>query len=273
MLYYKRANIPYSQEELTERTARASAYIKVSCGISNNAAWACCLEALDKLRKHKNYKFKVKKGFQEAMLAFSKYESNLLYACKLFRVQDLYPEARKKYGNISDREYYDYWAAAGATAYTQRHDWVRNLQNKYKNSFARHGIKDEDTVAWGITAEAMLTLAECTYSNCIKIAAETHQIPEVLLHDVFGGLNIAHIRKIWTATMQQLEPKTRGYELDRLEQKNIQLALDDLSDRLIGLDAYTDAMKATAEEYDEVFRTKGEQKKAIREIADLKNQP
>jgi hypothetical protein len=265
--------IPYSQDELAERVGKGAAIIKTMVGIGNNAAWSCCLEALDHLRKHPNYRHRVKQGFKAAIEVFNAYERRLIYASenRLFCVNDLTPEYRKKYGNITDREYYDFWASTGATAYTQKRMWVTNLWNKFRLSLIAHKIPNVEAVAWGMTADACLKLAICIYENSIKTCVIDYDVPKLLLEAIFGQLNIAVIEKRWDDALVLLEPLTATYDLTELEQKNIQLGLDQLQDEWTSVATLTGSLTESIEAYGEVFRTQGEQKKALRQVAEMRD--
>ena len=262
-----------SREEMAKRVSKSSALIKMMCGIGNNAAWACCLEAMDQLRQHPNFRHKVKQGFNAAMEGFKAYERCLVYATenRLFHLDDLTPEYRKRYGNISDREYYEYWCSTGATAYSQKRVWALNLWNKYRLSLIRHKVPNEELVAWGMTADAALRLAQCIYENNIKVCACDYEVPRLLLEVIFGGLNVKRIADKWDAALMMLEPLTDTYELEDIEQKNIQLGLDQLMEEWTSMATAVDALTETTEAYDDVFRTKGEQKKALRQIAEMRD--
>lgn len=264
--------IPMTQDELTERVAKASAFIKTMTGIGNNAAWSCCLEAMDYLRKHPRFRQKVKQQFKSAMEAFKDYERQLIYTSenRLFHLDDLTPEFRKRYGNITDREYYEYWCATGATAYTQKRAWAVNVWNKYRLSLIRHKVPHEEKVAWGMAACACLRLAQYIYEQNIKVCAKDYEVPAQMLEAIFGGLNVKAIADKWDKALMLLEPKTEGYELEKIEAKNIQLGLDQLMEQWTCTATMTDALAETTEAYDDVFRTKGEQKKALRQIADMR---
>lgn len=261
-----------SKEEMGCRVAKASGTIKTMCGIANNAAWACCLEVMDKLKGHPNFRHRVKKGFMGAMEEFNVYERNLVYAQhnRLFHLADLTPEYRKRYGNITDREYYEYWCGTGATAYAQNKGWINNLWNKYRLSLIRHKIPNEDATAWAMTAMAALRLAECIYRNNIDVCVQDYAIPKALLEEIFGGLNMKNVADRWDAALSLLEPKTEGYELDEDEVKNIQFGLDQLMEKWTDISTLCDALTETTQAYSEVFRTKGEQKKALRKIAEYR---
>lgn len=262
-----------SREEMASRVGKSSALIKMMCGIGNNAAWACCLEAMDQLRRHPRFRHRVKQVFKAAMEEFKAYERRLVYATenRLFHLDDLTPEYRKRYGNISDREYYEYWCSTGATAYSQKRMWAMNLWNKYRLSLIRHKVPNEGIVAWGMTADAALRLAQCIYENNIKVCACDYEVPQPLLEVIFGGLNVKRVADKWDAALMMLEPLTDTYELEDIEQKNIQLGLDQLMEEWTSMATAVDALTETTEAYDDVFRTKGEQKKALRQIAEMRD--
>lgn len=261
----------WNQEELTERVARASSLIKTMAGIGNNAAWAACLEALDHVQKHPAYRHRIKAMFKAAADAFRQYEHRLIYAetDRLFRLDDLTPEYRKRYGDITDREYFDFWAATGATTYSEKRQWVMNLWNKYRVSLMRHKMKHECEVAWAMTGEACLRLAEAVVENSIKTCALDYEVPEALLHAIFDQLSVKAVADRWEQAVYMLTGKDYQYELEDYEQKNIQLGLDQLMEEWTSVATLTLSLYETTEAYDDVFRTPGEQKKALRQIQQM----
>ena len=254
------------RDELIRRLAHVSSHIKTIVGIGNNAAWSATLEAMDHVSKHPRYKQAVKQAFRQAVAAFHDYERNLIYTDvnRLFCVDDLMPDYRKRYGEITDREYYEYWAAVGATAYTQNRKWITSLQNKFRLSLVNHKVPNEQLVSWGMTADACLKLATCIYANMIATSAEQNHLPKVLLEEIFRGLDITNIEQRYDRALMMLEPFTETFDLTELEQKNIQNGLDQLQDAWTSADTLRNALSSTTAAFDEVFRTKGEQKKALK---------
>lgn len=261
-----------TKDELTLRVANVSAAIKVVAGIVNNAAYSACLEAIDHVRTHKNYRHQVKRAFKDALDEFKAYEHRLIYAeqNRLFKLDDLSPEYRKRYGDITDREYYEFWCATGASAYTQRHQWVVNLWNKFRLSLIGHKVPCEDIVAWPMAADACLLLAVAVHENWTRVGVEDYGIPEILMKEIFGQLSLGTVEKKWAKALTMLEPLTDGYELTGTEQKNIQMGVDQLQDEWTSLATIRGGLNEAIESYDEVFRTKGEQKKALRQVAGMR---
>lgn len=270
----ERLALPMTQGELTNRVAKVAGLVKTMTGIGNNAAWQACIDANEQLKKHKRYRHSVKQGFTDTLKAFQSYERRLVYAeaNRLFSVSDLTPEYRKRYGNISDREYYDYWAATGTTAYYQKRQWMTNLWNKFRLSLIGHNVPDPGTVAWGMAADACLKLAVCIYENAVKVGVEDYGIPRQLLDAIFGDLRISEIEKRWDRALMMLEPFTSTYELNEQEQRNIQLGLDQLQEEWTSCATLREALSETTESYADVFRTKGEMKKALRYIETIREE-
>lgn len=268
----KTAATQMTKDELTLRVANVSAAIKVVAGIVNNAAYSACLEAIDHVRAHKNYRHQVKRAFKDAIDEFKAYEHRLIYAeqNRLFKLDDLTPEYRKRYGNITDREYYEFWCATGASAYTQKRPWVMNLWNKFRLSLISHKVPNEGIVAWPMAADACLLLAVAVYENWLRVGVEEYGIPDILMKEIFGQLSLGTVEKKWSKALSMLEPLTDGYELTSLEQKNIQMGVDQLQDEWTSLATIRGGLNEAIEAYDEVFRTKGEQKKALRQVADMR---
>lgn len=263
-----------TESELADAVAKAAGLTKTMTGIGNNAAWAAALEANDHLRHHPRFRHSVKKGFTDALEAFKTYERTLVHTQenRLFSVSDLTPEYRKRYGNISDREYYDFWAATGTTAYTNKRVWMTNLWNKFRVSLINHKVPNPDIVAWGMAASACIKLAVCIYDNSLKVGVEQYKVPMPLLDAIFGGLRLSEIEKKWDRALAQLEPFTETYDLNETEQRNIQNGLDQLQEEWTSCATLRNALSETTEAYEEVFRTKGEMKKTLRLIGEIREE-
>lgn len=72
--------------------------------------------------------------------------------------------------------------------------------------------------------------------------------------------------------MCALAPESINYKLDDVEERNIELGLLQLQEAWLDTNTLYDSVSDAVDDYDEVFRTKGEQKKALREIATVKSE-
>lgn len=256
---------------MTRRMAVASSVVKLVCGVGNNAAWLIMLDAMDHARQCRRFRMDVKRLFNSCVIMFHNYERALIYANhnRFFHVEDMDVNVRKKYGAISDREYYDFWATTGATAYQATRPMITSLANKYRLSLLRHGVEDAGHVAWVMTAMAALELAARMYDSAIREVIKGYDLPEKLVRNVFGKFSLEPINRRWHDAMTALSPDSE-YELESTEKKNIEHGLAQLFEAWMSLDTLFDSVSDTVADYQEVFRSKGEQKKAMREIAEIK---
>lgn len=259
-----------SKEEMLEAIAEAAGQVKLLCGAANNAAYYVMMDALDIVKKHPAYKHKVKKFFTLAKAAWDEYERNLLYSegLRFFSLQDMTPETRKKYGDITDKEYYEYWQAAGGQMYADTRPLVSSLANKYRLSLQQHDIQHADIVGWAMAAQAALELCCSIWRHTINTMSAQQGVPLATMERVFVPFRLRRISEAWFRAMDAMAPGVKGYELDKVESRNIELGLDQLCEAWSDIKAILKSLSDATEDYEEVFRTKGERKKVQREISE-----
>jgi hypothetical protein len=266
-----------TKEELEIRVAKAAGVVKLVCGLGNNAAWMVCLDAHDVIKKHSRYNQRTKGGhtvgyfYRKVLKMYRDYERMLLCSStnRFFHVADMSEETRKKYGDITDRQYYEFWTGIGGAAYTRSKPMVTSLQNKYRLSLMQHGIAMPEMVAWVMTAQACLELAVTMYEKALVNIEDELQIPRKVLDFVFGRFSMKEIAKVWRQAMEATEPNA-NYELEGIEERNIEQGIIQLQEAWSTTDGLYGATMDSVKDFDEVFRTKGEMKKAMREIAEAK---
>jgi hypothetical protein len=252
----------------------ASGMVKMVTGIANNAAWAAMLEAYDHAKKCKRYKQDVKRAFKGALSAFQVYERELLspYGIRFFHMADMPPETRKKYGNITDEQYYEYWKNTGAQAYVNTRDIVTSLVNKYRKSLLQHGVNDAEHVAWVMMAQAALELSLRMYDVSVMKVHEATNISIGLLNLNFRILRLTLVTKQWRKALALISPDSEDYDLDKQEERDIELGLEQLEEAWASIDNMFDSTIKTVADYEEIFRTKGENKKAQRQLAEMREE-
>ena len=251
--------------------ANAAGVVKLVCGVGNNAAWYVTLHAHSQLRCHRRYKHKVKQAFRAAMEAFHVYERNLIYASnhRMFCLADMEPQTRKRYGNITDRQYYEFWTGCGSDAYDKTQPLITSLQNKYRLILLNHGIREQNLVAWAMTAQAALDLAVTMYESAIKEICNYPGIRERAARVVFEQFSLKPVAEAWRRALTTLEPATVEVQPTKLETSNLDNGLNQLAEAWTNVSALFRSVMQSAEDYTEVFRTRGEQKKAMREISEI----
>ena len=253
--------------------ARAASVVKLVCGVANNATWLVMMDAHDGIKHHPRYRQEVKRTYKWAIEAFHENERQLLHAQenRMFHVGDLTPDGRKKYGDITDGQYFEYWQGLGAKAYTEGHQWVTNLDNKYRLSLIQHGVSHAEILSKVMTAQACLELCCSMYESAIRTCAEDWSIPVDIMQNIFQHFNLRKVADLWKKAMSMTEPKFDTYDLDPIEEKNISQGIVQLEQEWSDPKMlYGSAFTAT-EDFEEIFRTKGEWKKAMREIGEVRN--
>ena len=266
-----------TEAEAQKAMGSAAAVVKLICGVGNNAAWLVALEAHDHAKKHYRYFQSIKGGsvrgeFKRAFNAFKDYEHGLKHATKnrMFCLADMSEDVRRKYGNISDAEYYGFWKGIGGPAYHTTRPMITSLWNKYRISLVKHNIRDAEHLAWVMVAQAAIDLAGTMYESAMQECMTGYKLPRHLLDEVFGQFSLKKVSKAWFRAMMALEPETEPIKLDSTEEKNIDMGLRQLMEAWMDPELLYSSTSETVQEYDDIFATKGFQKKVLREIAEVK---
>lgn len=257
------------REGFVQRLSKAAALVKLACGTANNAAWLVVLDGVDHAKRCKRYGFRVRQAFNQAIQEWHLYEAGLKYAKfnRMFRLSDMSEEIRRKYGDITDAEYYNFWASIGGPAYMKTKPLITSLWNKHRLSLESHKVKDAEHVAWVLTASVSIKLALDIHSHALQECVNMN-IPVRLVHDVFDQFSIARLDKAWCKAMNMLAPDA-VYDLDVLESRNIQMGMEQLRDAWLDPTLLYKSTMQSVEDYEEIFATRGFQKKVMREIADV----
>lgn len=225
---------PQQQADLTHLLNCTTHFVKTTLGIANYAAWAACLDAMDYIRQHPRYRQQMKGGstpayqFKRCFGLLKKYESGLLYAPQhnYFRVADLTPKARKAWGeNITDSDYYDFWAAFGFTAYQSTKPFFTSLVNKIRLAYEHHGDPHAEIMGWAVAAHCALDLAGQVWvaavNNCPAFAKDYKgfNISKKEWEQVYRCFDLREVADFWEKCVNDLCPEK--FDLDELERKNI----------------------------------------------------
>ncbi len=250
--------------------AQGAGLVKMVCGVANNAARNVMLEGHDHARRCKRYGHQVKRAFVMAEKEWHDYERRLVYATenRMFHVADMTPEIRRKYGDITDRQYYDFWASMGGVAYDKTRPVLTSLWNKHRLSMEGHGVQDAEHVAWVLNASAALELAIHLYEGVVRQCCVDLNIPKSIALRIFSQFDLSRVVTAWNKTMMLLAPDS-SYPLDALEKRNVELGVEQLCEAWVDPSLMYDSSRESVQEYVEVFASKGFQKKVLREIADV----
>lgn len=259
--------------------------VKVVCGVANNASWMACLEAYDKAKTHPRFRKRTVDGrsvkwmFKRVIEAHKEYERNLLYGGPpyFFRLSDLPAHSRKYFGDISDSDYFDMWTAVGAKAYENTRPFVTCLANKFKLSLEKHGVEHPDICAWVITATTCLKIALRVYTSAMKNVGkvidecthDAYSVTENELNKIFKPFSLGTVYKLWVDAEFALDPCIEINIDDPTEMKNLTTGIQQIEEQWMDYGTMYGSMADVFEQYDDVWRTPGEQKKAIKGVMEM----
>ena len=265
-------------EEIVKAASNAAAIFKLVCGVGNNAAWLAMMDAYDHAKRCKAFRRSLRGGhmvgwyFKKAVNDFKDYERQLLTTGKnrMFHVADMTEDVKRKYGDISDAQYYEFWKGVGGVAYAKTRPHITSLWNKYRVSLVKHDVKDAEHVAWVMTAQAAIDLSLAMYESAMKECETGMNLHRQLLDGIFGQFSLKTISKDWMRAMMLLVPETDNYQLDSTEERNIDLGLQQLMEAWLDPELLYSSASGAVDDYEEIFATKGFVKKVQREIADVR---
>ena len=259
-------------EEIVKAVGNAAAIFKLVCGVGNNAAWVVMMEGYDHARRCKAFRRSLKGGhnvgwyFKRAINDFNTYERNLLttQTNRMFHMADMTGDVRRKYGDISDAEYYEFWKGVGGVAYAKTKPLITSLWNKYRLSLLEHGVKDAEHVAWVMTAQAALDLAGAMYESAMKECENGLELHRKVLDEVFSQFSLKTISKDWMRALMLLAPETDPIKLSDVEERNIDLGLQQLMEAWLDPELLYSSASGAVDDFNEIFASKGFVKKVQR---------
>jgi len=279
-------------QQLEQTVAQVAGFVKMMTGVANNAALAIMLHCLNKIadvrskesyaeepwHPHPRYKQRVKQLFNQALQEKDRYRRQLMYpgehGIRFFRVSDMPDEARRKYGVINDKTYFEFWEGTGALAYQKSQPLVGSLWNKFRLSLQHHGVPNAEQVAWGLVAANVLELAVVVWQRAMKSAHEAFEglLTMDYVEQLYQPFSLHRVSLKWRQALSLLAPEVSTYSLDSLEERNIEMGVQQLMELWISPDLPFDStIKAVEDFSDDIFSTPGHAKKAMRELADMRN--
>ena len=267
-------------EEIVRAVGNAASIFKLVCGVGNNAAWVVMMEGYDHARRCKSFRRSLPGGhtvgwyFRRAVNDFNQYERHLLttQTNRMFHVADMSNDVRRKYGNIRDAEYYEFWKGVGGVAYDKTKPLITSLVNKYRVSLVQHDVRDAEHVAWVMTAQAALDLAGAMYESAMKECEKGMELHRKVLDEVFSQFSLKTISKDWMRALILLAPETDPIKLSDVEERNIDLGLQQLMEAWLDPDLLYSSASGAVDDFKEIFATKGFVKKVQREIAEVRDE-
>lgn len=272
---HQRARKATMMAVLNQIVCTASGEMKMIFGCVNNMVLLHMAEVIYMVRTSPRYNQEVRHEFLRVIKDIKDYNRNLLYGSReWFSVKKMPENTRRIYGDITDSEYYDYWASLGGPTLTRCKDEINVLQNKFKLSMESHNISDVKLMSNLMVVQSLLNAAEAVYGTTINSFIQTYSdylkkyhIDRMMVNTIWRDFSLSRIAKSWERAMLTLSIKGEKWQITEDEERNITLTIDQLCEKLNDAATYYQATMQTTEDFAEVFKSKGMQKKALREIA------
>lgn len=261
------------------RIADASSFVKLVDGATNNAAWAACLDAYEYLKPlKKRFNRNVKgggtagDGYKRAFKALKDYQRNLLYTQnnRFFHVADMSKETRSFYSeSMTDGDYYEFWTAIGFKAYQDSNSFFTCLVNKLRLAYERGGIADAEAAAWSMGAYMTLSIAAECHGYVVKATVREFGGSLKEWQHLFKCFDLSHVEKLWGEAHKDMFPELDKLEFTEHEYQNIGVSFNQWAEKLTKGNTLAKSRIATVADFaDDIFRTKGCAKKAMRDLAE-----
>ena len=259
-----------------QAAVQASSFVKIIDGTVNNFAWAACLDAYEPLKPLRRFNQQVRgghtagHGYRRAFNAFKEYQRGLVYASenRFFHVADMDEETRNFYAkDMTDEEYYDFWSSFGFKAYQDNKPFLTCLINKLLLSYEKNGILNAEPAAWSMGAWMSLSMAVKCHKAAVKAVAKQWGGAQAEWQRLFRGFDLSAVERLWETAHKDFFPELAKVEFSDDEFDNINMSFNQLAGRLVkGKTIAKSRLDTVADFADDIFRTPGCAKKAMREL-------
>lgn len=251
-------------KDVMRMTTLCTGMVKAMCAMPNNVAYIMLYNAHDHAKQHPAYKQKTKQLYKHTLELYMAYERRLCEATnfRMFEVADLAPEARKRYGNITNKDYFTLWQDFGSTGYRLALPHLQALTHKFRLSLRRRGVPYEDILCHQLTAQAVLDIAVSFHRSATILAHKEFHLSNEIIHTHYDQFSLNNVAMALEKAVQSLCSEV--YALDEQEERNIQISIKDIADVFSKQENMLLASSNAIENNADIFRTKGEMKKILR---------
>ena len=255
----------YNATGIDNKIVRVSGLFKTVCGIANNCAYLCVLDAMDELPAHPRYKHKLKKRFTDIIEMLKMYEMRLR-AGQLFQVKDVIEEQKSNLKeSLTNADYFGYWQGLGGAAYILTENERNVMTYKIVRAMKSHDVKHGEIYASLLVASKMLYIATDLYKQCKKQAASEYALHEAWTEHIFCDLDMNDIFQRWHQTTKELMLPDMVV-FDEREERNVKLASKQMYDIFHNNNFIDACVINCVKDFDEVFKNKKAKNKIIMEI-------
>ena len=280
-------------DELEQLVAQCSGFVKMMAGVANNAAILIARDCYNKIADirdretyatrpyspHPRYRQRVKQLFKAAIIdEYRRYRRELLHprvdGIRFFCLSDMPASARRKYGALTDEEYFEFWEGTGVLAYQRSQPLIGSLWNKFRLSMQGYGVARPELVAWGLVGATVLELSTVVWTRAMKSVYEACEgvLTMKQVQYIYAPFSLWRLSKAWQRALMLMTPEVSEYDLNDGDERNVALGVEQLEELWVSPDLPFDATIAAVEDFsDDIFASKGHSKKAIRQLTEMRN--
>ena len=266
----QRAEIEKITQKIDHNFDEAAARIKTFMAVSNGLFYAELGTAFDKVRQTPYYKQRVKAAFNAAMAEHKAYEARIRTSSQ-FDTGEFTAEATKVFGTMSREDYFFLWQDIGDAMRKRITPYLNALRHKYRLQLEKDGDPYATLNCYLLTTSTLLAMAVDNYRQ-IPVIIKYWELPKEVMSK-FTFFDPAKILLAWNKAVHILSVTTRikGHGMTGDEQKNIDMSIQQIRDVFNDENLINECIYDAQQNNEELYRTKGEYKKALRETREIIN--
>ena len=255
----------YTKDEYVNAVNQSASVMKVTIGCCHNATYLVLVDAHDSIKSHPGYSGRAGSMFRKVFKEWKTYENNLLYSQRnrFFRLSDMSAEARSRLGNITDREYFEFWQGLGSKMYTETKPLISSLANKFRLSLEHNGVKHPVPLSKGLAAIACLEMSCDAWESVINQNVEDFAIDRNLLSSLLKGFLLRNIADLWSKALSALDPSTCDHKVNSFDEKNISMSINQLFLKWTDPTLVLDSTAADIMDFADIFSSKRAFREAV----------
>lgn len=263
------------RDEILVQIVTASGIIKFVCGVGNNTALLTLYDAVDAVKREPGcYRHEIKRRMKMVLNEVKNYEHRLIYdeTNRFFRVSDMSEETRRQYAeSMTDKDYYELWCNLNSKIYVDVKPFLDSLKHKYFKLLQKYGCKYSKAASYLCVSLTMMKIADSMYESALSSVTHESYLTSSVARELFGKFSMKRVSSELNEVLSRLLPEEMKTKLPAEDQRNLDLGLSQVEERMMNIDNLFDSMKYAVEDFPELFRTKGFQKKALQSIVETQS--
>lgn len=245
-----------SVEDAELAMCRIAGAVKKIMSTAYGMAYFTMLDAIDAAKKSSTYKrnYNARRYFGYAIKAFEDNRRNLLYADtnRFFHVGDMPDDLRSMYKEgLTDREYFDCWIDMGASSHKCYNKELTVLRYKCEK-FLKPLYDEADIMSWMVISQIAFEEAVRIYKDGVLLnLGVEYGFTTSIMDEIYHSFSLEKVLLVYEKAAKALYPELDEIAEKLVQDRNIQLGLEQfeqaLGEALLSTDAAMEAVEDNAE--------------------------